>query len=95
MMSICHGSSYTPKDPILLPPPWLMYLAVLLNTFNIGMIPVELPPVPLIRDPWDLMLETEMPRPPEYLEMIAHFFKVDYIPSMLSLSMVTRKHEDI
>lgn len=92
-MSKCHGSSYIANEPNLFPPPWLIYLAVLLNTRNIGSKPVLSPPVPLIVDPVALILLIEIPTPPEYLLIIAAFFTVFYIPAILSSSIGNKKHE--
>lgn len=59
------------KDPFLFPPPWSTYLAVSLNTFNIGTIPLEVPLVPLIYDYLALMLLQEIPIPPADFEILA------------------------
>jgi len=94
-MSMCQGSNYIANEPSHFPPPWLMYLAVLLNTLIIGSKPVLSPPVPLIVDPDARMLLIDMPTPPDYLLITAAFLTVLYMPSILSLSMGNRKHEDI
>jgi len=64
------------KDPFLFPPPWSTYLAVSLNTLNIGTIPFDVPLVPLIYDYLDLILETESPIPPADLDIFAHWDNV-------------------
>lgn len=92
---MCQGSKYMANEPSLLPPPWLIYLAVLLNTLNIGINPVLSPPVPLMVEPVARMLLIEMPTPPDYLLMMAAFLIVSYIPVMLSSVMGNRKHDDI
>lgn len=75
---MCQGSNYIANEPSLFPPPWLMYLAVLLNTLIIGSKPVLSPPVPLIVDPDARMLLIDMPTPPDYLLITAAFLTVVY-----------------
>jgi hypothetical protein len=64
------------NDPFLFPPPWSTYLAVSLNTFNIGTIPLDVPFVPLIYDYFDLILEMATPIPPADFDIFAHWVKV-------------------
>lgn len=64
------------KDPFLFPPPWSTYLAVSLNTFSIGTIPLEVPFVPLMYDSLARMLETEIPIPPADFEIFADWVNV-------------------
>ena len=73
--------------------PWSIYFAVLLNTRNMGTIPVDIPFVPRIWLPFARTLCICKPIPPDHLEMRAQSFRVSYIPSKLSSSIAKRKHE--
>ena len=76
-------------EPLRLPP-WLTYLAMLLNTRSMGTIPVLVPPVLAMCAPVALILCMLIPMPPEYLLICAQSAMLLKMPSMLSSSTSSR-----
>ena len=92
-MSGWWGSKKMAKEPLRLPPPWSTYLAVSLNTRNIGVSPFETPLVPNILEPVPRILDTDKPIPPAPFEMSAQRFNVSKIPSIESSTIVIKKQD--